>query len=264
MQLQSVLMCDTNVHVCVCSQPISPWPRPQWEGGRQAPPRPLPKLRVCCTLRCTRTQCTRRMTFLPFLFCSPASALRCPGPLHTTPSHARAPRAAMHLLHSIAWHGRTSSKNFHLIAAKNGKNKKEKEKETKRRRIKKKKRKKWKFAVGFCLQFFDCVGTNEGATRSGGQLSVTATTPTATAAAAATRAMRCVATWCVLRHCPKWFFNCLHTPCVALRCLALDGHMHRAQHPAPRSTCTPPPFISTGKHTPMQKRPQRRIAVEAQ
>lgn len=86
-------------------------PEPQWEGGRGR----LPPLRLCCTLHCTRTQCATYDIF-SVLFCSPASALCCPGRITS--------------LHNLppAWHGRTSSKNFHLIAAKNGKNKlKEKE-----------------------------------------------------------------------------------------------------------------------------------------
>lgn len=67
--------------------------------------------------RCTaHAHNVRRMTFLQFLFCSPASALCCPGRITPLPNLPP------------AWHGRTSSKNFHLIAAKNGKNKlKEKE-----------------------------------------------------------------------------------------------------------------------------------------
>lgn len=136
--------------MCVCVFPMTP--TTMWLVLLLTFPSPTPPAHyytlLHATLRCTRTQCTRRMTFLQFLFCSPASALRCPGPHQHTHTHTHPSPRGLHLLHSIAWHGRTSSKNFHLIAAKNGKNKKEKEKEqekeTKRRRKGKKNRKKMK------------------------------------------------------------------------------------------------------------------------
>lgn len=81
------------------------------KGGRGR----LPPLRLCCTLHCTRTQCATYDIFAVFVLLA-GFCIVLPRPHHPSPNLPP------------AWHGRTSSKNFHLIAAKNGKNKlKEKE-----------------------------------------------------------------------------------------------------------------------------------------
>lgn len=74
-----------------------------------------PQLRLCYTLHCTRTQCATYDIFAVFVLLA-GFCIVLPRPHHPSPNLPP------------AWHGRTSSKNFHLIAAKNGKNKlKEKE-----------------------------------------------------------------------------------------------------------------------------------------
>lgn len=174
--------------------------------------------------RCTaQAHNVRRMTFFQFLFCSPASALCCPGRITS--------------LHNLppAWHGRTSSKNFHLIAAKNGKNKL-KEKENNKIKICR-----W---LLFTILLRLCHERRWGMS-------------TATDSDVDCDCDACYALCGYVMRGPPSPQMAFQLPLHALPCLELDRHMHLPQHPLP-------PFISTGKHTPKQKRTQRRIAVETQ
>lgn len=224
-----------RTHVCTYVYVVSSYvhslfphdPEPQWEGGRGRLP-PLPPLRLCCTLYCTRTQCATYDIFAVFVLLAGFCTVL-PRPHHPSPQ----PPPGM------AW--------SHLIEKLSFNCREERQKQVEREGKQQNKN----LPLAFVYNSSSIVPRTKVGKEHGNwqwrrhRLRLRL------------RRVLCVV-W--LRDaCPVIAPNgfSIASTRLALPCLELDRHMHPPQHPLP-------PFISTGKHTPKQKRTQRRIAVETQ